>query len=94
MRNRKTKLPLGHPRKYTSKGTAQVEQEKRIQQNKALIAAGQREAEQQAAAAITAAREDAAAHWDAAWQNFNDSNLAEAIRQRDGRCRAVEVRSG
>ena len=96
MRNSKTKLPPGHPRKYTSNGTKQVSQEKRIQHNKELIAAGQRKAEQEAEAAIAAARAEAEAEREAAaaerakaaaveshWKDFDNKNLADAVRQRD-----------
>ena len=96
VRNRKASLPKGHSRKYTSNGTKQVSQEKRIEHNKNLIAAGQRKAEKEAATAIAAAREEAAAAQEAVaaerakaaqlesqWQEFNDTNLADAVRQKE-----------
>ena len=55
-RNKKTLLPKGHPRKYTSNGALQnVSQEKLIQHHKDLVAAGKLQAEKAAAAAIAAA---------------------------------------
>ena len=89
VRNRKTVLPKGHIRKYTSSGTSQVSQEKRIEQNKALIEAGKRQAEQAAAAAIAAAQDDAAAERaktaavESHWQAFNDSNLRDAVERKE-----------
>ena len=53
VRNKKTVLPPGHPRKYTSKGTMQVSQAKLIERNQKLIAAG-RQAEKAAAAKVAA----------------------------------------
>ena len=89
MRNRKAALPIGHPRRYTSKGTFQVSQEKRIQHAQDLIEAATKKAEREAAAVIAAAQAQAAAAREEAvaleshWQEFNDSNLAAAVRQRD-----------
>ena len=60
VRNRKSVLPKGHPRKYTSNGTTQVPQQKRIEQNMALIAKGKQEAKKAAAAAIAEAQAKAA----------------------------------
>jgi hypothetical protein len=52
VRNKRTVLPTGHPRKYTSNGTTQASQVDRIAHNVALIAAGQRRAK-----ALTGAQE-------------------------------------
>ena len=96
VRNKRTVLPTGHPRKYTSNGTTQISQADRIAQNEALVAAGQRKAENAAEKSVAEARAEAdaaRAEADAArasaaavehdWQVFNDTNLAEAIRQKD-----------
>ena len=96
VRNKKTVLPKGHLRKYTSNGTTQVSQADRIAHSEELIAAGQRKAEKAAEERVAAAEAkaaDARAEADAArasaaavehdWQVFNDTNLAEAIRQKD-----------
>jgi hypothetical protein len=60
VRNNKTVLPTGHPRKYTSSSTTQVSQADRIAQNEAIIAAGQRKAEKAAEKSAAEARAKAA----------------------------------
>ena len=70
-RNKKTVLPMGHVRKYTSNGTKQVSQEQRVAQAKALVEVGKRQAEKEAAAE----RANAAAV-ESRWQDFNPSTTA------------------
>jgi hypothetical protein len=110
VRNKRTVLPTGHPRKYTSNGTTQISQADRIAQNVALVAAGQRKAEKAAEKSVAEARAEAdaaraeadaaraeadaarasAATVERGWQAFNDTNLAEAIRQKDAQQRAYK----
>ena len=72
VRCRRSVLPKDHIKKYTNNS---VTQEQRLRHKQYLVEKGRREAEAAAAEAAAAER--------MRWQEFNDRNLADAVRQKD-----------